>query len=154
MFVPTKLLYPVEVKNYEADQFIASEWEAAKWFLQNAFTLTIFGYSAPNSDAKAVNLMKSPWTMDEKIIELVEIIDVKHRDTLYETWKPFIFHHHYDCRSCFYQSFIANYPRRSSEAIYIPTYQGDPAEQFPIPRQADFNELYAWLEPIAQHEKD
>ena len=58
-FVPTELLYPVKDKNYASDQFIATQWEAAKWFLENAFTLTIFGYGAPNSDTEAVDLMKS-----------------------------------------------------------------------------------------------
>jgi hypothetical protein len=154
-FVPTKLLYPVKNKNYASDEFIASRWDAAKWFLESAFTLTIFGYGAPASDTEAVDLMKSAWNRaEQKLIERVEIIDLKSQDTLYGTWKPFISHHHYDCRSCFYQSFIAKYPRRSSEALYAPSVHGQPAEQFPIPRQSSFDELYAWLEPIAQSETE
>jgi hypothetical protein len=152
-FVPTKLLYPVKNKNYASDGFIASQWDAAKWFLESAFTLTIFGYGAPNSDTEAVDLMKNAWNRaGQKLIERVEIIDVKSRDTLYHTWKPFISHHHYDCRSCFYQSFIARYPRRSGEALYAPSVHGRPAELFPIPKQFSFDELYTWLEAIAQYE--
>ena len=154
-FVPTKLLYPVKVKNYASNPFIASQWDAARWFLQNAFTLTIFGYGAPANDAEAFNLMKTPWNgTQQRLIEHVEIIDVKPQASLYETWKPFISYHHYMCRSCFYQSFIAKYPRRSAEALYIPSNQGRPAEQFPLPRQARFDELYAWLEPIARYETE
>lgn len=108
-------------KNYGADQFIASAWDAAKWFLGNAFALTIFGYGAPASDVEAVDLMRTAWNTDRKIIERVEIIDKKSADLLYETWRPFVSYHHYDCRSCFYQSYIANYPRRSCEALYIPS---------------------------------
>lgn len=89
-FVPTKLLYPIEVKNYASDQFIASAWDAAKWFLENAFTLTIFGYGAPASDVEAVDLMQTAWNADRRIIEHVEIIDIRPEDVLYETWKPFI----------------------------------------------------------------
>jgi hypothetical protein len=37
--------------------------------------------------------------------------------------------------------------------LYIPSVEGRPAEQFPLPREADFDELYAWLEPIAHYEK-
>jgi hypothetical protein len=154
-FGPTKLLYPVKNKNYVSDQFVASAWDAAKSFLENAFTLTIFGYGAPDSDTEAVELMRKPWNRaDQKLVERVEIIDLKSRDALYETWKPFISHHHYDCRPCFYQSFIANYPRRSTEALYAPSIHGRAAEQFPIPRQSSFDELYAWLEPIAKYETE
>jgi len=153
-FVPVRLLYPVTSKNYQADPFIAREWEAAQWFLENAFALTIFGYGAPASDLEAVNLMRTFWNTNQRIIERVEIIDVKSRDALYETWQPFISHHHYDCRSCFYQSYIANYPRRSGESLYIPSTQGRAAEQFPVPREYGFDELYSWLEPIVRHEAE
>jgi hypothetical protein len=153
-FVPVKLLYPVTFKNYPADQYISSQWEAAKWFLENAFALTIFGYGAPASDVEAVDLMRTAWNADRRIIERVEIINIILEDVLYETWKPFISHHHYDCRSCFYQSYIANYPRRSGEALYIPSTQGRPAEQFPLQRESGFAELYSWLEPIAQYERE
>jgi hypothetical protein len=152
-FVPGKLLYPVKTKNYASDQFIASAWDSAKWFLESAFTLTIFGYGAPSSDTEAVDLMKIAWNrVSQRLVERVEIIDVKSEDTLYDTWKPFISHYHYDCRSNFFQSYIAQYPRRSSEALYAPSVHGRPAEQFPIPKYRNFDELYAWLEPIAQYE--
>jgi hypothetical protein len=42
-FVPTKLLYPIRNKNYASDEFIASEWDAANWYLESAFTLTSLG---------------------------------------------------------------------------------------------------------------
>ena len=154
-FHPTRLLYPVKNKNYASDEFIGSLWDAAKWFLESAFTLTIFGYGAPASDIEAVALMKDAWNRaGQKLLERVEIIDIKSPVTLYDTWKPFISHYHYDCRSCFYESFIAKYPRRSSEAIFAPSVHGRVAEHFPIPRQYSFDELYAWLTPIAQCETE
>jgi hypothetical protein len=154
-FSPTKLLYPVKNKNYVSDPFVTSAWDAAKWFLENAFTLTIFGYGAPDSDTEAVELMRKPWNRaGQKLVERVEIINVIPRDELYETWKPFISYHHYDHRPCFYQSFIANYPRRSTEALYAASIHGRVAEQFPIPKQSSFDELYAWLEPIAKYETE
>jgi hypothetical protein len=151
---PTKLLYPIETKDYTTDSFIASQWESARWFLENAFTLTIFGYGAPTSDVEAVKILKDAWDRaGQKIIERVEIIDIKSRYELYETWKPFISHYHYDSHACFYESYIAKYPRRSGEALYAPTAEGRPAEQFPIPRHLGFDELFDWLEPIAQRER-
>jgi hypothetical protein len=154
-FAPSKLLYPVKIKNYASDQFIASAWDAAKWLLESAFTLTIFGYGAPSSDTEAVDLMKNAWNrVRQRSVERVEIIDLKSEDTLYDTWKQFISHYHYDCRSCFSQSYMAQYPRRSSEALYAPSVHGRPAEQFPIPRHLSFDELYAWLEPVVQYETE
>ena len=88
------------------------------------------------------------------MLERVEIIDLKPREALYETWEPFISYHHYDCRSSFYETYVANYPRRSGEALFIPSTQGRAAEQFPVPRQADFADLYSWLEPIARYERE
>ena len=124
-FVPTKILYPVKVKDYAKDSFIASQWTSARWFLAEAFTLTIFGYAAPNSDVEAIDIMNAAWLHEgERLFEHIEIIDIKAQDDLYTTWRPFISHHHYVCRSSFYQSWIANYPRRSSEAVYAPTAQG------------------------------
>jgi hypothetical protein len=123
--------------------------------LERAFTLTIFGYGAPSSDTEAVNLMKDAWNrVSQRLVERVEIIDLKSEDTLYDTWKQFISHYHYDCRSCFSESYMAQYPRRSGEALFAPSVHGRPAEQFPLPRYRSFDELYAWLEPIAQYETE
>lgn len=151
--VPTRLLYPIKEKNYSANEFIDSSWENAKWFLTNAFVLTIFGYGAPKSDVVAIEIMKTAWHGGKaRVIERVEIIDVKSQDKLYETWSPFIFHHHDDYRKTFYDSYIAHYPRRSCEALYAPTAMGRPAERFSIPQDLGFDDLYEWLAPIAEHD--
>jgi hypothetical protein len=121
--------------------------------MAEAFTLTIFGYSAPSSDVDAIDIMKNAWHRRERrLIEHVEIIDLKAQDVLYETWQPFISYHHYICRSSFYQSWIASYPRRSGEALFAPTVEGRPAVQFPIPRNLEFAELYKWLDSLTKHE--
>jgi hypothetical protein len=152
-FVPTKLLYPVKTKNYISDPFITSRWDNARCYLQDAFTLTIFGYGAPDSDVEAVKLLRTNWNhAGQRLIDRVEIIDRKCRDELYEKWKTFVSYDHWSNQLFFYDSVIAKYPRRSSEALRAPTIQGRPAECFPIPRKASFGELYTWLEPIAQYE--
>ena len=33
----------------------------ARWFFKEAFVLTIFGYSGPDSDRDAVDLLKHAW---------------------------------------------------------------------------------------------
>src|SRR5690606_3970494 len=53
---PTKLLYPVEQKNYTDDEFISIEWGRLKaWMSKESSTVraTVFGYGAPVSDVEA-----------------------------------------------------------------------------------------------------
>lgn len=151
--VVSRLLYPITMKNYSADLFIQSQWNAAESFLGGAFALTVFGYGAPASDTEAVRIMKTAWHSEqERLINRVEIIDLKARDALYDTWSPFITHHHHDCRSSFYDSYIANYPRRSCEGLFIPSVEGRAAYHFPIPRNSDFSGLHEWIAKIAAHE--
>ena len=152
-FVPSRLRFPIEKKDYAEDEFIASSWENATWFLKSAFVLTIFGYSAPTSDTEAVDMMNLAWRgQRDKIVERVEVIDIQSRETLREKWKPFVSYDHDDYRKSLYDSWIAKYPRRSCEALYAPTVNGRPAEQFPIPQALNFKELYDWFTPIAQRE--
>jgi len=52
---PTRLLYPVERKDYASDGFISTQWKAFRRFIYNAAYVTIFGYSAPRTDQEAVH---------------------------------------------------------------------------------------------------
>ena len=150
---PSRLLYPVAQKNYSSDPHISGVWESARWFLKNAFLLTIFGYGAPDSDIDAVNIMETAWReRGDRLVERVEIIDIESREVLYEKWKPFFFYHHYDVRRTFSESWIARYPRRSCEALYAPGIEGRPADQFPMPPNIGFGELYEWLLPVTGYE--
>lgn len=45
--VPCKLLFPVRHKNYNADPYIENQWKVLRWYLGQAYIVTIFGYSAP-----------------------------------------------------------------------------------------------------------
>ena len=55
---PTKLLYPVAEKDYSSNEYIKSCWDATEYIIENSYMITIFGYSAPSSDKKAVDLLK------------------------------------------------------------------------------------------------
>lgn len=152
-FSPTSLLYPIRKKNYSANGFIHSNWQAARPILSRAFIFTIFGYGAPQTDTEAINLMRCAWREPNlQSNKRVEIIDIKCRDTLQQTWRDFPFYHHVDYRTCFYDSWIARYPRRSCEALYEPSVQARPSEVFAVPRYLGFKELYDWLNPITGHE--
>jgi hypothetical protein len=139
---PSPLLYPVTTKNYSADPLISSAWRILEHIIRSSFTLTIFGYGAPKTDKEAVELLNKAWKgKSNREFETVEIIDIKDKNLLIEQWKPFMPTFHCMHSKNFYESQIANYPRRSCEALYVPTVLGRFAETYAIPKDADFKEL-------------
>ena len=60
-FKDVPLLYPVKQKNYSDDIYIIGSWNSARQFFREAFVLTVFGYSAPESDVEAVKVLKQSW---------------------------------------------------------------------------------------------
>lgn len=111
----SRLLYPIKRKDYISDLVISESWKMLKDYLNDAYVLTIFGYSAPNNDASAVELLKDAWgNLEKRNLEEIEIIDIVDEKQLYERWKPFIFDNHYRCRDSFYNSMIFQCPRRTS----------------------------------------
>lgn len=151
ILAPTKLLYPIEEKNYHLNGFISSQWKKLDHYLKSAFMITIFGYSAPQSDASAIDLMKSAWgDVNERVMEQTELIDIRSEDDLCRTWEPFIHTHHYEIHSSFYDSWIANHPRRTGEAYINQYLYARFINNNPIPREFGFNELWEWYERFKQ----
>lgn len=152
-FTPTKLLYPISEKNYHLNSFISSQWQELSKHLKNAFMITIFGYGAPRSDASAIDLMKSAWGgVNKKVMAQTEIIDKRSEDDLCDTWEPFIHSHHYEIHSSFYESWIANHPRRTGEAYINQYWNAQFITNNPIPEKFSFTDLWAWFKPLKQVE--
>lgn len=151
---PTKLLYPISKKNYHLNGFISSQWSELDHYLRNAFMITIFGYGAPQSDISAIDLMKSAWgDINQRVMEQTEIIDIKSEDDLCSTWEPFIHSHHYEIHSSFYESWIANHPRRSGEAYLNQYLDAQFIDNNPIPKDRSFPELWSWYAPLKEVEE-
>jgi hypothetical protein len=151
--IPSRLLFPVAMKNYGNDSFINTEWEVLKLGLKQAMTLTIFGYSAPTTDKEAIDLMKKAWDKENRFIERVEIIDIKNKETLWMQWDPFIVRTYFDHEQDYYESRISRYPRRSCEALVAQTVRGHLVENNHIPQDADFDGLFSWLVPFIEAER-
>jgi len=116
---PTKLLYPVQEKNYSENDYIQKSWVATRALLEDASTITIFGYSAPKSDEEAVRLLKHAWGGSEnRQIEEVSVIDIIAEDEMLDKWSDFIYSHHYRYTNNFYDSYLGMFPRRSCEMIF------------------------------------
>lgn len=124
--VPCKLLYPVRHKNYNADPYIKNQWDVFRWYLSQAYIITIFGYSAPKTDVEAVALLKDAWGENKKHpLEQIEIIDIKRHDDLFKKWEDFIFVDHATTMTSFEDSILARSPRRSTEDFYEETVEGN-----------------------------
>jgi hypothetical protein len=149
----SKLLYPIGKKDYNADPFIKSCWDGIKNELENAYMLTIFGYSAPSSDIEAVNLLSQGWgDKYQRGMEQIEIIDVVKEDVLCERWDRFIHTHHYDTHRDFYSSMIGKCSRRSADASFGANFHCIAWEEYPIPKEATWEELDEWIKPYVEME--
>lgn len=84
-FVPTPLLFPIRKKNYSVDPAIAHAWDILRAVLKDALFVTVFGYSAPQSDVDAISIMSAAWgEWHDREFEQFEFIDIRPRDELRE----------------------------------------------------------------------
>lgn len=162
-FLPSKLLYPIEQKNYTIDEFIDVEWQRVKYCLSKdsgTVRVTIFGYSAPVSDSEAISLLNNAWgTSDERDMEQFEIINTDSKEELRRRWDNFIHSHHCDITDCYFNSSLATNPRRTSESLFVKTISPmslDEAfrENNPVPDNfKTLEELWEWHKPLIDAEE-
>lgn len=153
-FKPSSLLFPVTVKGYNNDPFVASQWKALQAFLKGAYQLTIFGYGAPSSDVEAVSLMKVAWgKVENRELEQTEIIDIRDENELADLWNPFIHSHHYEVHSSFGKSWLAKHPRRTCEAAWQQFMECQFLADNHPPDTDDLETLRVWIEPLIKAEQ-
>ncbi|MFW6016411.1 MAG: hypothetical protein ACOCRK_08220 [bacterium] len=149
-----KILYPIREKNYSEDEYIQGEWEKVKYFLEKAFSLTIFGYGVPESDRAAISLFKEAWgDTGKRSFEEVEIIDIKESEELRQTWNEFIHTHHYRTTKSYFNSQIALCPRRSIEAYYEQLLNAKFVIDHKISPGLSFNELKKEINGLIEYEE-
>jgi len=152
-FIPTPLLYPIGKKDYASNHFIANEWRALKNGFKNAFMITIFGYSGPKTDQEAIEAMKDAWgNVGDRNMEQTSFITKQKENEVVKNWKPFIHTHHYELQSDFYESWIANHPRRTGEAYWNQYFEAKFISNNPIPRNYDFPKLWEWYNQFKKAE--
>ena len=146
-----KLLYPIKQTNYSAE--IKSEWYILENKLNVAYWFTIFGYGAPSTDVDAKNLMLKVWQNNpSRDLAEIEIIDIKPKDELKETWNSFIVRQHYGIYEDFFNSYLCRYPRRTCEALASATLMGNPWPENRFPKFNTLDELHKWIEPLLEDE--
>ena len=153
LFERAPLLYPIQKKNYADNEFIVTEWNALKRGFSEAFMITIFG-SGPKTDEETIAAMSEAWgASDDRNLEQTSFITIQDDDEIQENWSKFIHSHHYEIHSDFYQSWIANHPRRTGEAYLEPIFECKFLPDNPLPRGADFPELWDWFERFREPER-
>lgn len=152
-FAPSKLLYPVKQKNYAEDPFIQSEWDNLRYHLSHAYFVTIFGYSAPVTDVDAKTMMLEKWQENPyRDLAEIDIVDIRPREELEATWKPFFVRQHYAIWDDVSKTCAFRNVRRSCEAFAMATLQNDPWPENPFPKTGHLSHLQDWITPLLQEE--
>jgi len=152
-FQQSKLLYPIKNKNYKLDPFVESEWKVIEHTLNESFIFTIFGYSAPNSDVIAKEMMLKAWNINNrKEFNEVEIVDVKPSDELLENWRNFTIRQHYATLSSIRDTLAFHYPRRSCDAFGTMIMMSQPWKEMKLPEFKTLTDLQNWVLPLIEEE--
>lgn len=153
-FQPTKLLYPIQNKDYNTDAFIKDQWNLLSQYLKNPSRVTIFGYSAPETDVEAIDIMKQVWGLPEKDQQFTqfEIIDIQSESNLKNSWKNFIFSHHYEVTQNFFNSSIVRFPRRTGEVFEANYLEAKFYEENYPPKFKTLQDMWNWYLPFIESE--
>jgi hypothetical protein len=152
---PSRLLFPVKQKDYNADEYIRGEWERLRDFLKRAYYVTIFGYSAPKTDIEARSLMLEVWRENPtRELAQVDIVDIRPRKELEENWQDFFVRSHYGIQGSISHSWLFRYVRRSCEAFAMATLQSAPWKRNPFPKTKSLAELQNWICPLLLEEEN
>ena len=157
-FEPTKLLYPIDKKDYNSDPFINGQWDVLGNSLKEAERVTVFGYSAPVSDVEAIDLLQKAWgNVEDRAMEEFELIDIQKEKKILKSWGTFIHTHHYHYCNDYFDSSLALHPRRTVESYHHWARPMTPSEAFQDGNQIPNNfktleELWKWHEPLIEAE--
>jgi hypothetical protein len=153
LFQKVDLLYPVQEKNYSDNDFIRNEWAVLKLYLEKAFMITIFGYSAPKTDLAAREVLLDVWKNNpiQNFAE-IEIIDIDRKEKIEYNWHEFFVKNHYIIRKKIEHSYIGLYPRRSTEAFASSILQNDPWGDVKHYQGNSLLEYQHWIKEIIKSE--
>jgi len=150
------LLYPIKEKNYNLNPYISMSWKQLEQYMQKAYRLTIFGYSAPKSDQAAIDMLKQAWgAVEDRNLEEIEIIDIRPEEDVIESWEDFIHTHHYSVFNNFFDSALGKFPRRTCELLFDNTQKnrwmyGNRG----FKQEMSFQELEVYLTDLLQNETE
>ena len=135
----SNLLYPVAEKNYSDDDFVRDQWDLTRSKLNDAYLVSVIGYSAPKTDVEARSLLLNAWRNNPTFtLGLFEVVDVAAREMVQRSWSEFFDGTHASIVTDVRQTYLLNHPRRSAEALAFATLQQQPWHDDPLPNELDF----------------
>lgn len=148
-FTPVDLLFPVCNKDYTKDPFIAAEWNLLQEYLKHAYLITIFGYSAPKTDAAARGAMFSMWENNiTRDFGEITIVDIKRKAEVEENWEEFFVREHYQISKKLQNTYLFRYPRMSCEAFASATLFNHPVDAIEPPKTASLRKYQEWIQNL------
>lgn len=151
---PSQLLFPVTDKDYDSDPVIMDEWNALRHALDDAYFVTIFGYSAPVTDVAARKILIDTFSSNKfREMAEVEIIDIRDRAAVEESWSDFYFSHHYGIFDSFEHSQIHRHFRRSCDAFAMASLQCHPVPENTPAGITKIGKLQEFARPLFQEEQ-
>ena len=152
----SQLLFPIKQKDYTQNIFIHHNWNTFEDYLERACLISIWGYSAPNSDVEAKKNMLKAFSSQFRKLDQIELINIAEESILYKTWQPFIkeTNYHVHFHKTIMDSFIAEFPRRSVEGYvkrYMEGWWND--SKITLKECNTFDELAKLVEPLLQNEQ-
>ncbi len=155
-FKMPRLMFPVKNKSYTQDIFIQEQWKAFNGYLQNACIITIWGYSAPDSDMDAKSMMLKAFSSTFRKLDQIEIIDIADESILKDKWHSFVHetNYHLNIHTALLNTLIAEFPRRSIEGYtkrFIENWWG--SSTCSLKECKSFSELHQLVEPLLVNEK-
>lgn len=158
-FSPSRLLYPVRQKNYNSDAFIKKQWDSFEKYLSEAAIVTIYGYSAPKTDAEAIEKLKDAFTKiaENRYLDQIQIIerpDFNHNE-ISDAWEDLSehVHGHLKVEKSFFDTYLAEFPRRSVDGYAkrnLSGWWGSSNKSFDKGKWVNytFDELEAFISPL------
>ena len=150
-----KLLFPVHRKNYYDGEIIQNEWAEAKRVLSRAAGVTVFGYSAPETDFEAYNLLKDSYKKSNiTTIAPFSIINLKEAEEEQRSkWSDIYDKHMVTFHETFYESLLWSAPRVSLESLFDAILQQQPrANVKPFRNFATLEELQGFVKTITEYD--
>lgn len=150
-----KLLFPVHRKNYYDGEIIQNEWTEAKRALSRAAGVTVFGYSAPETDFEAYNLLKDSYKMSNiATIAPFSIINLKEAEEEQRNkWSDIYDKHMVDFHETFCESLLWSAPRVSLESLFDARLQQQPRAHVKSFRNfATLEELQKFVKTITEYD--
>ncbi len=150
-FQASKLLYPIGEKNYSKEPTLQYQWERLQELLAGSWFVTVFGYSAPQTDKDATSrIISALESNDVKKLMEIEIINPRHEELLGASGPigSIVEKKHSFGVAEWEAAYCLQYPRFTVEALFQAVMMNNPIPPSKMPDTHNLSELQGWYQEI------